>query len=130
MRTTEQKESATRSRPENVCCTPLAPERSARDVTGQVQILAALADPTRLRIIELLAQQTEPVCVCDIVTCFTLGQPTISHHLRVLREARLVTWEKRGLWVYYALNRETLAAAADYLTGLAAEPAPVALRSA
>lgn len=63
--------------------------------------LKALADPTRLRMLDLLAQQTEPLCVCDITAQFEQHQPTISHHLRILREARLISGEKRGTWSYY-----------------------------
>ena len=103
------------------CCGPVAPLRSGGDLSEAVRILAALADPTRLAIVELLAAQDEPLCVCEIVPRFALGQPTISHHLRVLREARLVTWDKRGLWVYYALDRATLSRAGRYLGGLVAE---------
>jgi ArsR family transcriptional regulator len=68
--------------------------------------LKALADPTRLRILDLLAAQTEQLCVCDITSQFPQNQPTISHHLRILREARLVEGEKRGVWGYYWATEE------------------------
>jgi ArsR family transcriptional regulator len=103
------------------CCSPQIATPPA-DVQAEVKLLAALADPTRLQIVQLLAWQDEPLCVCDIVAQFALGQPTISHHLKVLREARLVTWEKRGLWVYYALDRATLGRISLYLDGLLARP--------
>lgn len=103
------------------CCSPVTAGPPV-DVHGEVKLLAALADPTRLQIVQLLARQDEPLCVCDIVSQFTLGQPTISHHLKVLREARLVTWDKRGLWVYYALDRATLGRISFYLDGLLAQP--------
>jgi ArsR family transcriptional regulator len=103
------------------CCSPVIMTPPA-DVQAEVKVLAALADPTRLQIVQLLAGQDEPLCVCDIVSQFALGQPTISHHLKVLREARLVTWEKRGLWVYYALDRATLGQISFYLDGLLARP--------
>ncbi len=113
------------------CCSPieLATFSPARlpAVASEVKLLSALADNTRLGIVEMLARLDEPLCVCDIVSEFDLGQPTISHHLRVLRDARLVLWEKRGLWVYYSLNRETLAQATRYLHTLLAasdQPAP------
>lgn len=63
--------------------------------------LKALADPTRLRMLDLLAQQAEPLCVCEITAEFDLHQPTISHHIRILREAGLIAGEKRGVWSYY-----------------------------
>jgi DNA-binding transcriptional ArsR family regulator len=63
--------------------------------------LKALADPTRLRMLDLLADRPRPLCVCDITRQFPQNQPTISHHLRILREAGLVDCEKRGVWAYY-----------------------------
>ena len=67
--------------------------------------LKALGDPTRLRMLDLLAQQPEPLCVCDITPQFAQNQPTISHHLRILREAGLIETEKRGIWAYYWATR-------------------------
>lgn len=63
--------------------------------------LKALADPTRLRMLTLLAAQPTALCVCDITSQFDQRQPTISHHLRILREAGLISGEKRGVWSYY-----------------------------
>ncbi|HEX2909292.1 MAG TPA: metalloregulator ArsR/SmtB family transcription factor [Chloroflexia bacterium] len=85
------------------CCTPLpiSPENQAQ-VKVAADLLAALADPTRLSILNMLLLNQGDVCVCDITASFTLGQPTISHHLRILREAGLITGDKRGKWVYYA----------------------------
>jgi ArsR family transcriptional regulator len=102
------------------CCSPdeCMTLIGAQDVAAEVKLLSALADETRLGIVSLLASHDEPLCVCDIIPQFSLAQPTISHHLKVLREARLVRWEKRGLWVYYSLDRETLGGLASYLDGL------------
>ena len=73
-------------------------------------VFKALADPTRVQIVSLLLEAEEPgVCVCDIGFNFPLGQPTISHHLKVLKDAGLVCARKGGLWVYYSVNREHLA---------------------
>ena len=63
--------------------------------------LKALADPTRLGMLDLLTMQPQPLCVCDITSQFQQRQPTISHHLRILREAGLISGEKRGVWSYY-----------------------------
>ncbi|MEO7000643.1 MAG: metalloregulator ArsR/SmtB family transcription factor [Ktedonobacterales bacterium] len=63
--------------------------------------LKALADSTRLRMLQLLAEQPAPLCVCDITREFAQHQPTISHHLRILRNAGLIRSEKRGVWSYY-----------------------------
>lgn len=71
--------------------------------------LRALADPTRLRILRQLLASEDAVCVCDISAGFDLGQPTISHHLRVLREAGLVRRSRRGTWMYYRPDRSALA---------------------
>ena len=99
------------------CCVP-APVQIPKGTTEQVKLLAALADSTRLQIVAMLAAQSEKLCVCEIQAHFDLGQPTISHHLKILREAGLVLWEKRGLWVYYSLNRATLEQATAYLNNL------------
>jgi len=103
------------------CCSPPPVHIDTEKTAANARLLAALADPTRLGIVTMLAGVDEPLCVCEIVTQFDLGQPTISHHLKVLREARLVDCEKRGLWVYYWLNREVLAAITAYLNSLQKE---------
>ena len=93
-----------RSRPEG-CCRPRAvrplPARKQQDL---VAAFKALADPTRLEILRLIAAQPAPLCVCDIVERFDLGQPTISHHLKVLRQAGLVETGRRGVWAFYAVG--------------------------
>lgn len=86
----------------------IAPARP--DVRSQAATFKALADETRLRVLALLAEARSELCACDIEACFSLSQPTISHHMKVLREAGLVTAEKRGLWVYYALRPEGFSA--------------------
>ncbi len=73
------------------------------------RLFAALADETRLAILKQLREQGE-VCACDFVACCHVAQPTVSHHLKVLRRAGLVHAEKRGLWVHYTLDWEKLAA--------------------
>ena len=96
------------------CCAPPAATRVApRASIRWASVFRALGDETRLEILGLLAAAGEPICACDVEANFRLAQPTISHHLRVLREARLVTAERRGLWVYYGVNRDALGAAGD-----------------
>ena len=68
-----------------------------------VRLFAALADPTRLAIVRQLASESE-TCACDFISCCDVGQPTVSHHLRVLREAGIVTSERRGQWIFYRLE--------------------------
>lgn len=72
----------------------------------EVRLLSALADPTRLAIVRQLAQDVE-TCACDFTTCCDVGQPTVSHHLRVLREAGVVISERRGQWIFYRLAPDT-----------------------
>lgn len=92
------------------CCAPRGASRIAPEAALRfARLFRALGDETRLEILGLLAVSAEPVCACEIETNFRLSQPTISHHLRVLREAGLVTAERRGLWIHYALDRSALA---------------------
>ena len=92
------------------------------DETGAVTpLLKALADPVRLRLLsEVAAHPGGEACVCDISGPFDLSQPTISHHLRVLREADLVTSERRATWVYYRVNTGALQELSGLLGCLAA----------
>jgi ArsR family transcriptional regulator len=89
------------------CCAPVA---AASLTQGQTDALAArfkaLGDPTRLRMLDLLAQQDDPLCVCDLTPQFSQNQPTISHHLKLLREAGLIAAEKQGIWAYYRATEE------------------------
>jgi len=73
-----------------------------KNVDPQVQLLQALADPTRLEIVRQLGRENA-VCACDFTECCAVAQPTISHHLKVLREAGIVTSERRGTNIYYEL---------------------------
>ena len=73
------------------------------DFKDQAALLKAVADPYRLRILAMMKASDGAVCVCDFTDALPLNQPTVSHHLRILREAELVTCERRGTWVYYQL---------------------------
>ncbi|HEX8919078.1 MAG TPA: metalloregulator ArsR/SmtB family transcription factor [Chloroflexota bacterium] len=89
------------------CCAPVAePSLTVEQAERVAHRLKAVADPTRLRMLDLLVQQSEPICVCDITAQFPQNQPTISHHLRLLREAGLIETEKRGIWSYYWATEE------------------------
>ncbi|RAQ95567.1 hypothetical protein A4R35_08475 [Thermogemmatispora tikiterensis] len=94
------------------------PALSEDEAIGQARLLKALADPTRLRILSLLSRYEGEVCVFEIVESFTLEQPTISHHLRILRDAGLVDCRKKGLWAYYYVRREALNRARDVISGI------------
>jgi ArsR family transcriptional regulator len=95
------------------------PTLNEDDAVVQARLLKALADPTRLRILSLLSRHEGEVCVFEIVESFTLEQPTISHHLRILRDAGLVDCRKKGLWAYYYVRREALGRARDVIENLA-----------
>src|SRR5437660_4806989 len=98
-----------------LCCgpgVPALPEAEAAQIAARFR---ALADPTRVAIVNRLAQAAE-TCVCDLTAVFALSQPTISHHLKVLREAGLVESSRRGTWAYYRVVPDTLGALAAALT--------------
>ncbi|HZZ01073.1 MAG TPA: metalloregulator ArsR/SmtB family transcription factor [Candidatus Baltobacteraceae bacterium] len=84
------------------CCPPA--RVTARTFDRETALFKAVADSYRLRILATLAKSADPVCVCDFTDAFPLNQPTVSHHLKILREAELVTCERRGTWVYYRLE--------------------------
>ncbi|WP_433465951.1 ArsR/SmtB family transcription factor [Spirillospora sp. CA-128828] len=91
---------------EGACCTPLACEPLSDAAAGELApLFKALADPVRLRLLSLIAcHEGGEACVCDLTDAFELTAPTISHHLKVLKQAGLVDSERRGTWVYYWLN--------------------------
>ena len=114
---------STKLRLAGCCGAPAAPPPlPAAERARLVAAFRALGDPTRLEIFRLLAAQEAPVCACDVVDEFELSQPTISHHLRILREAGLVTTEKRGVWAWYAPDPRGLAWFTATIDGLG-EPA-------
>lgn len=82
-------------------------EVCADDLTDEAKLLKILADPNRLRIFVTLLRSRTEVCVCDFVEGMDLLQPTVSHHLRVLKDAGLIESTRRGTWVYYRVSRET-----------------------
>lgn len=94
----------TSTRPDDCCVTPVTPA-PLTDTTRDALVAGfrALGDPSRLEIFRLIAAQSEPICACDVVARFDLTQPTISHHLKVLRDAGLITAARRGVWAYYAV---------------------------
>jgi ArsR family transcriptional regulator len=97
----------------------------AKSSDPDIRLLAALADPARLAIVRQLAAD-ETVCACDFTACNALAQPTVSHHLRVLRQAGLIHGERRGTWIWYRLDPgvgERLRAIAGQLAPAEARPA-------
>jgi ArsR family transcriptional regulator len=91
------------------CCAPLgATGMSEGDAETTARVFKALADPGRVRIVNLLANAPGPVCVCDLTPELGLSQPTVSFHLKKLVQAGLLEREQRGSWAYYSVNREAL----------------------
>ncbi|MFE2355861.1 ArsR/SmtB family transcription factor [Streptomyces parvulus] len=110
----------------DACCPGLltAPldEEQAVDLA---KVFKALGDPVRLRLLSMIASRAGgEVCVCDLTPAFDLSQPTISHHLKLLRQAGLIDCERRGTWVYYWLLPETTDRLAAVLTRPAGTPPP------
>jgi ArsR family transcriptional regulator len=90
-----------------ICCTPDVAPLLREDAENAARFFKALADPTRVAIVNRLAA-CEECCVCDLNAAFDLSQPTISHHLKVLREVGLVDSTRRGTWAYYRLVPEAV----------------------
>jgi ArsR family transcriptional regulator, arsenate/arsenite/antimonite-responsive transcriptional repressor len=99
------------------CCTPMVAEPLTEGAAVDLaQGFKALGDPVRLRLLSLIAARAGgEVCVCDLTDAFTLTGPTISHHLRVLREAGLIDCQRRGTWVYYWIVPAKLTALSQLL---------------
>jgi len=99
------------------CCRPLgAAALSDEEADATAALFRTLADPARVKIVNLLATAAAPVCACEFEPALGLSQPTVSHHLKKLTEAGLLEREQRGKWAYFSLNRDavaTLAAVAD-----------------
>ena len=98
----------------DLCCPTLAEAPlSERDAAEMARLLKALADPARLRLLSLLlAAPDGEACTCELTAPLHLSQPTVSHHLKRLAEAGLVSGERRGVWTWYRVNRAALAGVA------------------
>ncbi|MEU9464498.1 metalloregulator ArsR/SmtB family transcription factor [Streptomyces sp. NPDC048312] len=110
------------------CCpTLLTAPLDEEAATGLAKVFKALGDPVRLRLLSMIASRDGgEICVCDLTPAFDLSQPTISHHLKLLKQAGLIDSERRGTWVYYRLLPEStdrLAAVLTRPTDRATEPA-------
>jgi ArsR family transcriptional regulator, arsenate/arsenite/antimonite-responsive transcriptional repressor len=91
------------------CCAPVVyPDVEREQAERMAAIAKALADPVRLQLVDVLRKHAGKVCVCELVPLFDLSQPTVSHHLKVLRDAGLVDSERRGLWAYYYVIPDAL----------------------
>ncbi len=92
----------TKRAPGDVCCEPVVyPDVDRERALRMADVAKALGDPVRLQLVDVLRKHAGKVCVCELVPLFDISQPTLSHHLRKLREAGIVDSERRGLWAYY-----------------------------
>ena len=98
-----------KSPPGEPCCEPVAyPDIEREQAERMGRAAKALGDPIRMQLVDVLRKHAGKVCVCELVPLFDLSQPTVSHHLKVLREAGLVGSERRGLWAYYYVEPEAM----------------------
>ncbi len=96
------------------CCRPLRAEALADDeADATARLFKALADPARLKIVNLLARSGEPVCACEFMPALRLAQATVSHHLKKLTDAGLLEREQRGKWAYFSLDADAVSQLED-----------------
>ena len=99
------------------CCEPVVYPDIEREAAERMAIVAkALGDPVRMQLVDVLRKHAGKVCVCELVPLFDLSQPTISHHLKKLREAGIVGSERQGLWAYYYVNPDALEELSTWLS--------------
>jgi ArsR family transcriptional regulator len=102
--------------PGEPCCEPVVyPDVDRQEAERMALIAKALGDPVRLTLVDVLRKHAGRVCVCELVPLFDLSQPTLSHHLKKLRDADIVDSERRGLWVYYYVEPEAMEELAAWL---------------
>ena len=99
------------------CCAPVVyPDVEREQAVRMARVGKALGDPVRLQLVDVLRKHAGKVCVCELVPLFDLSQPTVSHHLKVLREAGIVGSERRGLWAYYYVKPAAVEELSAWLT--------------
>src|SRR6202163_593127 len=99
------------------CCEPVVyPDVERAQAARMASVAKALGDPIRLQLVDVLRTHAGKVCVCELVPLFELSQPTVSHHLKVLREAGIVGSERQGLWAYYYVIPDALEELSGWLS--------------
>lgn len=106
----------TKRPPGDPCCEAIVhPDIDQEAAERMATVAKALGDPTRMQLVDVLRKNAGKVCVCELVPLFDLSQPTVSHHLKILRDAGIVGSERRGLWAYYYVIPESLAELSAWL---------------
>lgn len=99
------------------CCEPdVYPDVERDEAIRMAEVAKALGDPVRIQLVDVLRKHAGKVCVCELVPLFDLSQPTVSHHLKVLREAGIVGSERQGLWAYYYVIPDALEELSTWLS--------------
>jgi ArsR family transcriptional regulator, arsenate/arsenite/antimonite-responsive transcriptional repressor len=99
------------------CCEPVAyPDTDRSQAERMAGAAKALGDPIRVQLVDVLRKHAGKVCVCELTPLFDVGQPTVSHHLKVLRDAGIVDSERRGLWAYYYVVPDSLKELSQWLS--------------
>ena len=99
------------------CCEPVVyPDIERAQAERMGAVAKALGDPIRMQLVDVLRKHAGKVCVCELVPLFDLSQPTVSHHLKVLRESGIVGSERRGLWAYYYVNLDAVEELSTWLS--------------
>ena len=99
------------------CCEPVVyPDVERDEAIRMAEVAKALGDPVRVQLVDVLRKHAGKVCVCELVPLFDLSQPTVSHHLKVLRQAGIVGSERQGLWAYYYVIADALEELSEWLS--------------
>ncbi len=99
------------------CCEPVVyPDVQREEAQRMAATAKALSDPVRVQLVDVLRKHAGKVCVCELIPLFDISQSTVSHHLKVLREAGIVDSERRGLWAFYYVNSERLEGLGKWLS--------------
>jgi ArsR family transcriptional regulator len=107
----------TKRPPGEPCCEPVVyPDVERAEASTMARVAKALGDPIRLQLVDVLRKHAGKVCVCELVPLFEVAQPTVSHHLKVLRDAGIVGSEREGLWAYYYVKPGALEELSSWLS--------------
>ena len=107
----------TKREPGAPCCEPVVyPDVQRDEAVRMAAVAKALGDPVRIQLVDVLRKHAGKVCVCELVPLFELRQPTVSHHLKVLRDAGIVGSERQGLWAYYFVIADALKELSGWLS--------------